>query len=781
MRIKSITLAWFRGAADGITLDLDSKSAVVYGENAAGKSTFVDAIEYVLSDGRIGHLTHEYSGKHQEKGVINTHAPADKKAELIITLSDDTSLKVEISHNGTPTYSGAAAAEIRSWAYGRTVLRQDEVAAFIRNTKGVKYSAILPLLGLDRMEAAAENVRQLAKSVEQRSNLKEGTGKVEALLAKRNAEFGSLSDQALDERVGRTHKIHCPNASATDVLEQCEEIRTAIGERMANYSDEQRRHAILLEVARVDLKSLIEAVRRASGILAEAAEPLLVEKLEVLRSAGVYAEKLQGDQEIQCPACGLPILAGQFRTHVKDENERLLGMMTAFKARRDAIEALADSLKSLRSQLGKAEAKPWVAEQKLDGGAAFIASFDAGQLQQRCGEDELQDIDANLSHVVEKAVAGAKDVPPAVQQLSSVARLIDLSSEIVAGRTLVAQLARATALKAFLQALEAGIREEIRTQSQKVIDELSADIREMWGILHPGEAIEGVRLYMPDGADKAIDIEVKFFGVEQPSPRLTLSEGYRNSLGLCIFLAMAKRDAGTDSPLFLDDVVVSLDRNHRGMIVELLEKEFNDRQVIILTHDRDWYAELSQLLDGKKWSFQALLPFEKPDLGIRWSAASSTFGDARAFLQQAPHAAGNTARKIMDIELGLRTERLHVRLPYCGSMKNDRRTAHDFLFQLVADGPRCFQKQGATGFEPNLDAIDAWKAADKLLITWGNRASHSLDVVRPEAEKLINACETALEALKCKSCNKPVYKLDDDKAELTQCQCGQLRWRYGKA
>ena len=45
---------------------------------------------------------------------------------------------------------------------------------------------------------------------------------------------------------------------------------------------------------------------------------------------------------------------------------------------------------------------------------------------------------------------------------------------------------------------------------------------------------------------------------------------------------MAKRVSDTERPLFLDDVVVSLDRTHRGRILELLEKEFSDRQVIIL-------------------------------------------------------------------------------------------------------------------------------------------------------------------------------------------------------
>ena len=78
MRLERIDLSWFRGAADPVALEADCKSVVVYGQNGSGKSSFVDAIEYLLRDGRVGHLSHEYSGKRQEKGLPNTHTPKDR-------------------------------------------------------------------------------------------------------------------------------------------------------------------------------------------------------------------------------------------------------------------------------------------------------------------------------------------------------------------------------------------------------------------------------------------------------------------------------------------------------------------------------------------------------------------------------------------------------------------------------------------------------------------------------------------------------------------------------
>jgi AAA15 family ATPase/GTPase len=142
MRIKNIHLEWFRGAAERVTLSPAEKSVVIYGENGAGKSSFVDAVEYLICDGKIGHLTHEQSGKRQEKAIPNTHCPADKKTSFAVEFSDGSSVGVQIARDGTSKKTGASASGIEQWDYQRIVLRQDEVAAFIKNTKGEKYSAL---------------------------------------------------------------------------------------------------------------------------------------------------------------------------------------------------------------------------------------------------------------------------------------------------------------------------------------------------------------------------------------------------------------------------------------------------------------------------------------------------------------------------------------------------------------------------------------------------------------------------------------------------------------
>ena len=784
MRIKSIALEWFRGAADRVALEPDCKSLVVYGSNGSGKSSFVDAVEYVLSNGRVRHLAHEYSGKHQEKGIPNTHKPENRKATLHIKFKDDSELRTEIRDNGSFTRTGAEVVAMDTWDYRRTVLRQDEVAAFIQDTKGDKYSALLPLLGLDQMEVAAENLRQLAKAVERESRLSETRVALKQVEAMRNTAFGAQGDEQIIETIADLHTKYCADKHATiHPVSRCKELVIALDTRIAMCSADDRRYVALKGVAELDLNGHVDAVRAASMKFVGAAEPLIAAQLDVLQKTVAFVDKLGDTKEVKCPACGRLISTDDFQEHVAAERNRLKELIDIFDTRKAAIGTLCDTVKSLKSNLGKADVKSWRDELAVGVFADNLAHLDGLNpevLRASCREEDLIAIEGKLLPLIDAAASASEHAPSDAQALSTAKRTAEAGRTVIVGKDQAVVVARAEALVGFINSLEQGVREQIRLRSQTVIDEISADVQTMWGALHPNEAIEDVRLYLPEDADKAIDIRLKFYGVQQDSPRLTLSEGNRNSLGLCIFLAMAKRQADKDRPLFLDDVVVSLDRDHRGMIRELLEKDFSDRQVIVLTHDREWYTELRQQLDAKCWAFKVLLPWETPDIGIRWSHKTTTFDDARAQVNDRPDSAGNDARKIMDVELSLIAERLHVRMPYLRADRNDKRMAHDFLERFIADGKRCFQVIAGTGYAGHTTAIAAWEEADRLLVSWANRASHTFDLVRAEATKLIDACEKSLEFFKCVSCNQGVWFSDAASSESVQCRCGQIRWRYGK-
>jgi len=783
MRVQSIELSWFRGAAEPVALELDGKSMVVYGANGAGKSSFVDAVEYVLKNGRIEHLAHEYSGKRQENAIPNTHAPEGARIGLGIKLQDGSEVKVAIRQDGTKATSGDGI-EIERWDYLRTVLRQGEVATFIMGTKGEKYSALLPLLGLASLETAAENLRQIAKTVEDTSGLRAARGELQSAQQQREAFFGQSSDSEILAAIADLHHQYCGDGPATDdPLVRCDQLARELDKRLGESSADERRYVALRDVAALNLKDCIEGVRATSSKLASSVEPLVAEQLAVLESAGLFADKLSSEEQVACPACGRLISVDVFQSHLEEERIRLRETADTYHAHRTAVVDLCNTVGSLKGYLDKADLESWRRELLRTSSAAGFSCLDGTDpesLRSACGEENLVALHRDVCPLIDAASAATAGAPPTAQKLSTDRQTTLIGASVLEGIDRARTLERVEALLTFIRSLEVAVREELRLRSQSVVEEISVDVRTMWGLLHPDEPIEKVRLYIPEDADKAIDIGLTFYGVQQDSPRLTLSEGHRNSLGLCIFLAMAKRESETDRPIFLDDVVISVDRGHRGMIVELLQKVFSERQVVVLTHDRDWYSELRYQLDGSNWRFRTLQPYETPSQGIRWSDSGTSFGDARAQLPTRPDSAGNDARKIMDTELALVAEHLRTRMPFLRAERNDKRTAHEFLARLIGDGSKCLQEKQGNRYVECGDAIASLQEADRLLLSWGNRASHTFDIVRPEAQKLIDACEKALECFVCKSCGRRVWFADAAGLESVQCQCGQLRWRYGK-
>jgi hypothetical protein len=789
-----------------VSLELNGKSVVVYGPNGSGKSCFVDAIEYVLEDGRIEHLAHEYSGRRQEKAVINTHKPPGEKTAVVLAFEDGTEVLTSIADDGTHTFSGVNRPD---WESRRTILRQHEVADFIRSTKGDKYSALLPLLGLGPMELAAENLRRISRLVEEQAEL--GTNRIllKDAETKGKSVFGSATDNQIIEVVEGLHAKYCPTehpsgqspevvgetpedpsgespeatgGTPQDPLPLCRKSRTALDRRIAESSRDQRRHIALQDAAAISLGPHIDAVRERSTILSDCAEPLIAERLEILGSADELAKKLLDENEIVCPACGQPIVASLFREHVETEKARLEEIRDAFDSRKAAIGVLCSDVKSMQTCFSKPDLAFWKDEPPVGvvrRHMEYLARIDAEELRGACDDNSLKSLEGNLLPLIDAAAAASEDAPPDARELSDDSRKVDAAQDLLLARSKALDLERAEALVSYLACLEQGTREEIRRHASTVIGDISADIRTMWSTLHPGDAIEDVRLHLPE-ADKAIDVYLKFHGEDQESPRLTLSEGYRNGLGLCIFLAQAKRDAQSTRPLLLDDVVISFDRDHRGMIAGLLDVEFPSRQVVVLTHDREWFSELRKQLDPKVWLFKVLLPYETPEVGIRWSCKSTTFDEARARLKDRPDSAGNDVRKMMDVELALIAERLRTKLPFRRGDKNDVRMAHDFTTRLAADAKRCFEVRQDSGYRIHTDAVAAIEEAGRLLESWGNRASHTTSLVSSEAAKLLASCETALGCFRCSSCDRDVWYSEAVGQKLFQCGCGQLRWRYGK-
>ncbi len=129
----------------------------------------------------------------------------------------------------------------------------------------------------------------------------------------------------------------------------------------------------------------------------------------------------------------------------------------------------------------------------------------------------------------------------------------------------------------------------------KVLEDLYERIQErfvrIYSRLHQEDENNFKAAITPDKA--AVKLLVDFYGRGNFPPIALHSEGHQDSMGLCLFFALSEElTEGTVDLVLLDDVVMSIDANHRKQICNLLTNEFKDKQYVITTHDKVWAMQL---------------------------------------------------------------------------------------------------------------------------------------------------------------------------------------------
>ena len=114
---------------------------------------------------------------------------------------------------------------------------------------------------------------------------------------------------------------------------------------------------------------------------------------------------------------------------------------------------------------------------------------------------------------------------------------------------------------------------------------------ELYKQLHGIDEIDFDALLVSQGA--GVDFRVDFHGRGINAPNALHSEGHQDTMGICLYLALAERlTKGFIDLIILDDVMMSVDAPHRREICNLLANFFKGRQFFITTHDQTWARQL---------------------------------------------------------------------------------------------------------------------------------------------------------------------------------------------
>jgi len=779
MKIDTIELCWFRGAATNVALKTGLKSVVVYGENACGKSSFVDVVEFVINKGKIAHLKNEFADI--TNCIRNTETPDSEDCKVGIIFENGGRIEANVSQTGRIRFESSSdelLAAVQEWDVKRHILRQDEVSDFIRQTKSKKYSALSPLLGLQKYEETAQNMVRIRKSILEKSQYQMLQGKFATIQDEINEVLPDVGAETRKKLLHSRASKYVDVSIEEDMETLVKRAITTLETLLQDKEPQVKRYLVMQNLSKISIKKKLESVISSQDELVKISEKYIDHKIPILENTEKLLESVEDlTQEIECPACGQNILGSEFKEHVNQELEELTKAREvrnlAVTEKQNFIVALSNFTSQYQSEKAFLEWLSLSENEEINSLFSRLTSISIKDPTNRWSTnliDKLQVVINELGPIVEKE---AKIESPATGTLVDDLNFFQICLKIPLLERVGNSIAKIDVLLSTFVDSHDKIREEIALITEQLLKAISQDIARIWALIHPGQLIENVRL-SPSEKDKAIEICLKFYGRNQSDPRLTLSEGYRNSLGLSIFLALANQGNTKENPILLDDIVSSLDREHRGMVTQLLNTELADRQVLLFTHDREWFGELRGFLEAKNWKFFTLKKWDSPAVGIQLLPSTYTFDEAEALMSTHIGSCGNAVRAIMDTELPKAAAKLRLAMPFIHGFRNDNRMAAEFLDYFISQGEK-FKIKDESNWKVHQDAIDAWKEAKGCLIAWANRASHGGSLSDSEAKTLIENCKNALSIFRCVQCNSNVWALEA--SNHVRCQCGTIKWK----
>ena len=581
-RITAVEMQAFRGIGEPFTLDLgDGRSCVILGDNGTGKSSIADAVEWYFT-GRIEFLTREGRG-----GAIR-HSGAADELDTKVTVTTGGPLE------GAITESAPSSPMVRE--IGRSelfLLRGRTLADFIDKTKGEKWQVLSELLGLDAIDRLRLDLQTARNDL---------SGQVESArleLAQREAALHQWVGEVSEGSILEAIKAKCGAASIDEPLTLEGALDPEWRETITSEGSGDRRAAAL----RTALDELLGAAATATSLdPIDAWNQFLAEGQRDQLPLTLYraADSLIGSGKAQdgiCPLCHQPFSLVALSERLKSEllhlGEEARALETAKQAARQFTTNLHNA-RSIRTRLVERLSQqgltlpmpPEGHDEDLHRHIDESSPMERSPVEQYC--EELASWDIAASEAVESAI------PRPDTERGQV--LVDLGALLTSAEAWHLAVGEHEAKKAasnLADRLFRGYQERQVQSFTQIIGEISRRVAEIYDALHPEGGLGAVAIETV--GEKGAELAVEFHGRRELPPHRVLSESHLNSLGIALFLAMAETFNERLHFLILDDVINSFDREHRGRLADLLVSSFSDRQLVVLTHDQQFFTRLRLL------------------------------------------------------------------------------------------------------------------------------------------------------------------------------------------
>jgi len=622
IKIESIAINEMRGIRS-LPLTLGGDSFVISGPNGSGKSGVVDAIQFALT-GEMGRL----KGAGTADITLAAHGPhvekRDDPAAASVTLNvfiphlgKSASITRTIRQARTPQISPDDADIIAVFAdlaeHGEVTLSRREIIKFILTEAAKRSRDVQTLLKLDAIDEIRATLKTAANKLDAAQTQAKSVADSAGDSLRRHLDLPALGAEDVLAAINNRRAVL--GLTPVGMLAKDTDVTTGLGQSQDGSGTGQSKESVLADLSgvlnlvdaglEVPTSAAVSALQKDFASID--ADPNLLGRI---KQQPFLQEGLNLVEGPQCPLCDTSWDIEVLQAHLK---EKLQKSAQAEATRNQIVangEIIAQEAIRLREQFVFVRKLPEVggvlAEQiqmwgkDLSSLAEGLRSFDGSMAARSRLEAGWARPPATLANDLSELHAKVKARP-------------DRSATEQARSFLVIAQERLATLRRALRDLEEKRVNAARGRSaykaycdisDRALASLYEQVEEEFAsfyrlINHDDEGEFRAELSPADGS---LDLRVDFHKKGMFPPGAYHSEGHQDGMGLCLYLALMKRVLG-DGFTFavLDDVVMSVDAQHRKQFCKLLRTHFPNTQFIITTHDQVWARQIrSEGLIGAK-------------------------------------------------------------------------------------------------------------------------------------------------------------------------------------
>lgn len=653
-KIKKITLSGFRAYLYEQDIDLPSGSSlVIYAPNGKGKSSLVDAIEFLFSgEGIVRRLGKSKSGTQAGKEAL-THHDAKKLKITPFVQADFQSLPNLPQFKRLaekPEQLPVEVVNLLSSVKVDFIIRGFELRKFVEaESPEQRYEAVASWFGFTPLLSTQESLRALRVNLN--SAISDST-----LMNQIHHEVQTLTsygEQQWNEGKLVTwynQKLLLPLDTELKIesLDSCEDAEKTLDERAADETSQTS--SALNKTVSDQIKNLlgdsgatpptvghIDACSSAITTLKSALDHL--ENTKSLSEKSVFANVWREAKAVfsnpntnfdLCPVCDVPLAQSPHKS--KD------GIKLKLEVSLSDLQTFHDAETALKTAKSAAEQKVRQVKHAVDGlvqllkqtqHATMAASLSS--VSSLCenydysgSAIELQDAKATLDQL--KSIFSAPTTVPdktkpswkgALDALNKLKGLKERADSETKRKTEIEKIH--TAVQNYATTVDGEVKKYVEGLIAALTDKINFFYKEIQtGV----DRVPTIHLAFPPGDKKVqhqlnllIDFSENRKGVH---PSGYLSDSQVHTLAISIRLAAICLFNRGFPLIVLDDIVTSYDVDRRKAVVDLIAKHFTDYQIVIMTHDEQFFRLLDEQLNQAGWKFKRIMKID-PGYGPKYT------------------------------------------------------------------------------------------------------------------------------------------------------------------